>query len=961
MRLLSGYTAVSVKQLYWACSIIIVVIMSVAAFGVAKQRLTVFESRLENLHSLQTDKLLQLRQELSFQAEIMLTLLGTDEQFVAPFSKLAVALSSDDTAEQTRLYRQIQFNLQQYLQRLSFNAVTHLRVLLPGDPIMQISATEQQVAAAFNKQLQPGAIDTGSTFHNGLSLEADGLVLKSVFPLMKDDGMLARVELGLNLKQVAALRQTWQSSDNLSNLFLQSAILVNTGALAGVDNALSQGWFRFERWSTLHPNKMLHDWIEQGLVVANGKSQWFLVHYDEKHYLLSVLPWRLWEQTANDSEISVSVQWQDVTDLHNDYVQEQKNGGVILALSTVLLVLLGLLTISFLQRIARRDVALQQALLEQSEKKFAALYRLSPLPILLNRFSDGAYIEANPAMEQLVGYTPDELKQLSYWDLTPESYADAEQQQLKMLTETGHYGPYVKQYRHKNGELIDIELNGVLFTDQSGEKYIWTIIKDISEIKRVEKLKDDFVSTVSHELRTPLTSISGSLGLVLGGAGGQLTGKTEKLLSIAHKNSQRLNLLINDLLDIEKLMAGKMRFDESAVVLKRMLQDALEQHQPFAAQHKVTLTLQPVPDVQLWIDAARVQQVLANLLSNAVKFSPEGGTVEVGAECTEQKVRIWVKDYGEGIALSDQPQLFKRFSQLKHVGQSTKGGTGLGLAISREIVLQSGGDIGVDSVPGKGATFWLTLPVYQSAIVADKHDAVLVIEDDKDTALVLCEFLRLQNYRADWAADSKTAWRMLAEHHYVAITLDLMLKDENGADFFLRLRDSEKTATLPVLIISAFVEQGKLKLAALANALDWLEKPFNPELLELKLGQLLSQLPAKNNFHRILHVEDDNDIVTIMRMQLERLCQYQAVSCIAQAGVVLARQRFDLVLLDLGLPDGDGISLLAQIIQTQGDIPVVIFSAQDLSIDKHAKVQAVFSKSRINTEVLAQYLKKLLH
>lgn len=958
MRLLAGHKPLSVRQLYWVCSVVIVAIMSLTAFGVAKQRENVFEARLENLHSLQTDKLLQLRQELIFQAEIMLKLLATDEQFLQSLQSIAGDNSNKDIAAHKSTYRQIQLNLQHYLQRLSSHAVTHLNVALAGDPVVLISAVKPDYTAVYNNQLPPVLPQAQMAFRTGLSLETDGLVLKSVLPLMHNNRLLASLELGLNLKQVGGIRQAWQTSDNISNPFLQAAILVDTRALDSFYKAWPEGWFRNERWSTLHPNKMLHAWIEQGLVVANGKSYRFLVQHVDKHYLLSILPWRLWDQQQNAAEISVSVQWQDVTALQSDYVQEQKTSAIILALSTILLVLLGLLTISFLQRLAKRDVTLQQTLLEQSEKKFAALFRLSPLPILLNRFRDGAYIEANPAMEQLVGYTPEELKRLRYWDLTPECYADAEQQQLKALTDTGHYGPYTKQYRHKNGELIDIELNGVLFTDMQHEKLIWTIVKDIREVKRIEKLKDDFVSTVSHELRTPLTSISGSLGLVLGGAGGALSPKAEKLLGIAHKNSQRLNLLINDLLDIEKLMAGKMRFDKVAVALPTLLQEALEQHQPFAQQHNVTLTLSESPDVQLWADAARIQQVLANFLSNAVKFSPPKSEVVLGAQLHGQNVRISVTDQGPGITLADQQRLFRRFSQINE-GQD-KGGTGLGLAISREIALQSGGDVGVRSALAEGATFWLELPLYQASAKPERHESILVVEDDADTAAVLCEFLHAQHYNTDWVTDSASAWQRLAEKHYDAVTLDLKLREESGADFFLKLRDNASTANLPVLIISAFVEQGKLKLAALANALDWLEKPVSPELLSLKLGQLLSQMPGGNRHRRVLHIEDDSDIVTIMRLQLESLFEYQTVASLAQANEILQQQKFDLILLDLGLPDGNGISLLDSITQYQGDIPVVIFSAQDLSVDYKQQVRAAFSKSRINTETLAKYLKEIL-
>ncbi|HSG51492.1 MAG TPA: PAS domain-containing sensor histidine kinase, partial [Rheinheimera sp.] len=377
-------------------------------------------------------------------------------------------------------------------------------------------------------------------------------------------------------------------------------------------------------------------------------------------------------------------------------------------------------------KLAKQAVGQKQAELAQSEKKFLALYQLSPLPILLNRFDDGSYVEANPAMEQLVGYSLDELRQLSFKDLTPAHFVASEKEQLKSLAEVGHYGPYIKQYRHKNGELIDIELNGVLFTESSGEKFIWTIIKDIRDVKRVEKLKDDFVSTVSHELRTPLTSIAGALGLVLGGAAGPIADKAEKLLSIAHKNSQRLNLLINDLLDFDKLIAGKMRFEPAAIELRKFLEDVIEQHQPLARQQGQQLNLAPIPKAKLWVDPDRIAQVLSNYLSNAIKFSPEHSTVLVGADLSDNLVRIWVQDNGPGISEPDQAKLFQRFSQLENLNDA-KGGTGLGLAISREIATRSGGDVGVTSQIGEGARFWLQLPLYNEKSANHADSKILVI------------------------------------------------------------------------------------------------------------------------------------------------------------------------------------------------------------------------------------------
>ena len=954
-------------NLYLLVTGAVLLVMLLSAWYIMQQRQQSFDTRLSHLHQLQLNQLAQVNYDAIQQVMIAAQLVASDQHVKQLLLAAAERYRANEpSAVLSPLREQVSPLLNHYWQTLQPYAASQLHLHLAPDAYTFLRAHRPERHSDRLADLRPLVMHSLNSGKNavGIELGKHGLGLRAVVPLTDPQGLVqGAVELGVDLQKVFQQVQTGLAaggSENASDV-MSMAMLVASDISAVLNKDMQRSWYQSKGWSTAESSALLRYWLDTNALPRElTQQQQLLLNYYGREYLVSLLPMPVWGEDQAEPRL-LSVSWQDVTAQINTQQKANKLIWLIWFAATLLLLALGVLLVSYLRRQALYEIAEQQALLRQSEQKLSALYQLSPLPILLNRFSDGAYIEANPAMEQLVGYTPEELKQLSYWDLTPECYADAEQQQLKALTETGRYGPYVKQYRHKNGDLIDIELNGVLFSDTQNEKFIWSIIKDIREIKRLEKLKDDFVSTVSHELRTPLTSISGSLGLVLGGAGGALGTKAEKLLSIAHKNSQRLNLLINDLLDIEKLMAGKMRFDEAAVALPQLLHEAQEQNQPFAEQHSVSLTLQAVPDVQLWIDTARIQQVLTNLLSNAVKFSPSGAEVVLSAELQGQKVRISVQDKGPGIAAADQPQLFKRFSQLNHADNQAKGGTGLGLAISREIALHSGGDVGVKSAAGKGATFWLELPLYQPEVQAANGDAVLVLEDDADTAHLLCEFLRAEHYAPDWARNTETAWQKLRSSNYVAMTLDLKLQDDSGADFFLRLRDNPATANLPVLVISAFVEQGKLQLAALAHALDWLEKPATPELLCVKLGQLLSQLPTSNCYQGILHIEDDQDIVTIMRMQLENLCDYQAVASLTQARKTLQQQRFDLILLDLGLPDGNGIDVLPNIAVTQGDIPVVIFSAQDLSPENKAKVRAVYSKSRINTEVLAKYLKNILN
>ena len=249
----------------------------------------------------------------------------------------------------------------------------------------------------------------------------------------------------------------------------------------------------------------------------------------------------------------------------------------------------------------------------------------------------------------------------------------------------------------------------------SGSGGVTGTMIDVTDLRQAERMKREFTSTVSHELRTPLTSIAGAIGLLNGGAGGPLPEAARNLVAIADKNAQRLRVLIDDLLDMEKLLAGKLPFAFEDLELHPLLEQALNEHQPFADTHGVRLTLADRADhARVHTDPDRFQQVLSNLLSNAVKFSPEGGEVLVTATTVAQAVRIEVRDRGPGIDPEFHPLVFQRFTQADASDTRRRGGTGLGLAITRELVEQMHGCIGFDSTPGNGATFWFELPVPSS-------------------------------------------------------------------------------------------------------------------------------------------------------------------------------------------------------------------------------------------------------
>jgi len=237
------------------------------------------------------------------------------------------------------------------------------------------------------------------------------------------------------------------------------------------------------------------------------------------------------------------------------------------------------------------------------------------------------------------------------------------------------------------------------------------VIEDVSSRHEVDRMKSEFTAVVSHELRTPLTSIRGSLGLILGAMAGSLPQKVRDLLEIAQSNSDRLVLLINDILDIEKFSAGQLRFDIATLSLGDVVRQAVESNEGYARKHHVSIALAAVdPAVQVEADPDRFVQVLTNLLSNAVKYSPAAGTVHVAAERTGDAVRVSVRDTGPGIPENFRARIFERFSQADASATREKGGTGLGLYIARRFIEQMQGRIGFDSETGKGATFWVELP-----------------------------------------------------------------------------------------------------------------------------------------------------------------------------------------------------------------------------------------------------------
>ncbi len=240
------------------------------------------------------------------------------------------------------------------------------------------------------------------------------------------------------------------------------------------------------------------------------------------------------------------------------------------------------------------------------------------------------------------------------------------------------------------------------------------VINNMDELKSLDQAKSDFLSITSHELRTPMTSIKGSLSLLTSGVMGRLEPQAEKLLKIAESETDRLIRLINDLLDLAKIEAGKLPLKGDWVNWDEMMHKTAQSLVGLANAAKVRIAVQPRPGLEVYMDRDRMQQILTNLVSNSIKFSPEDGTVSVFASKTRNgEMLVQVQDQGIGIAPEDQELIFQKFRQSSSPESPIVKGTGLGLTIARALVEEHGGTIGVHSEKGKGATFYFTLPKWR--------------------------------------------------------------------------------------------------------------------------------------------------------------------------------------------------------------------------------------------------------
>jgi len=512
-----------------------------------------------------------------------------------------------------------------------------------------------------------------------------------------------------------------------------------------------------------------------------------------------------------------------------------------------------------------RDVTesrMAAAALERSEQKLRGAFEMAPLGIVLTDMN-GRCVEYNAAFLDICGYADDELKALDRRTLIPPEHDEIDAARSASLKGTGRYGPFETEYRRKDGSRAPVRLNEMVIESADGEKLIWSIVEDIAEQRRTEKVliearnaaeaatvaKSEFLANMSHEIRTPLTGILGFTGLLHDQK--DLTPAAKQYIDRIATSGQALLAVVNDILDFSKLDADRIELDPHPFNPQALVAETTQLVSAEAARKGLVLEqrlIGPVPDA-VHADSSRIRQVLLNLLSNAVKFTDKGGVTVTTSFSQENggRLRISVADTGVGIPADRQSHLFQRFSQVDGSITRQYGGTGLGLAISKRLTELMGGAISVESHEGVGSTFTFTVeappakleppPPQAMDAFATVSARILVVDDLAVNRELVRAMLSSLGYDLFDAASGAEAVASAMADAFDLILMDLQMPGMDGLAATRVIRQScELNRTTPILALSANVLPEHRLACHDAGMDDHISKPISPQELLSKIS-----------------------------------------------------------------------------------------------------------------------------
>jgi len=505
------------------------------------------------------------------------------------------------------------------------------------------------------------------------------------------------------------------------------------------------------------------------------------------------------------------------------------------------------------------------------------------------------------------------------------------------------------------------------------------------QLEAANRAKSEFLATMSHELRTPLNAIIGFSSLLKEGMAGELAPKHATFVGHIHNSGQHLLELINEILDLSKIEAGKVELELETVDLDPLLNDALVIVRERARVRRIELEVHaPGLEQPFVADRRRLKQIVFNLLSNAVKFSSENGKVSLQAALVDrsraanalpgfeqgarlplpdnefqQFVEIAVSDAGIGIAAEALEQLFKPFTQIKTPVTRTIEGTGLGLATVLRLVQLHGGTVAVTSAPGRGSCFTVWLPwrlvevdapvaVVSAYTLGPEKPLALLIEDNEQAAVLLRLHLEAEGFRVHWEPSAEAALQQVVNLVPDLITLDIMLPGIDGWEFLARIKETRAWSGIPVVVVSVSAERG---IALSLGAASMLQKPFSREELVRDLERL-GLKPAPARALTVLVIDDDPQAVELSSAYLSQLGYAVVPAYGGEEGLASARQIVpDLIVLDLLMPGMSGIEVVEKLrlVPETARIPVIMVTAKEFTAQERAQlkghVSSVMSKA----------------
>jgi PAS domain S-box-containing protein len=624
-------------------------------------------------------------------------------------------------------------------------------------------------------------------------------------------------------------------------------------------------------------------------------------------------------------------------------------GLLSLALAAILLVLWRARAQRFQESVAAFEAAERNATILNST--IDAILILNP---------SGTVETMNAAATQMLGYASDELERRDIGvilDIAPGHGSFHKRIGLVDGQLSRSFLPD-RRVTHRDGHEIAVDVAIGVMSLPSGDHLVVSL-RDIAERKRIERVKDDLMSTVSHELRTPLTSIVGSLGLLRSGAAGEVSANASRLIDIAENNSRRLIRLINDMLDIDRIESGMLRMLREPLDLRKTLDQACLGGEGLAATRSITLNCH-VPDQPVMVtgDSDRLLQVVTNLLSNAVRAAPPSSVIDLSIELDDRRCAVLtVADRGPGIPPAFRDRIFGRFERAEQNDGSV--GTGLGLAISREIITRHDGRIWFEDRAGGGTCFRFTLPISGSvAAIDDEAPRILVCSGDEAFAKAMCAIIIEEGCLFEVAKDEDEARACLDRRRYAALMVDLRLPPRGALAFTRAVREVRAAHGAPILVVTAKALQDGDGPSPL-DVIDWINKPVDTERLAQALRAALSRTRSRRPV--VLHLDDDRDLLEVVSAALEAEAQIVSATDLPSARAVLHNVKPDAVILDLHLANADGTELIPFLVDADGlAIPTVIYSAQDVSEELALRVDAVLVKARGSIPDLKATLRRLV-